>query len=103
MLTIVAVIAVFMAVAVFFASVRHAVCLRLLLAGSAVVSAFGGYALIVAPSDYLMPYQQIFPRVFHPWAVGGWSVLAFVFFVSLSSGLLARCLVNGCRRWREGR
>lgn len=103
MLSVLVIFALFLAAVVFFAAVRHAVCLRLLLGGSAVVSAFGGYALLVAPGDYLMSCQQVFPRVFHPWAVGGWSLLAFVFFVSLSSGLLARCLVNGCRWWREGR
>jgi len=103
MMPIIAIFAVFMAVAVYFAAVRHAICLRGLLVVSAAVAAFGAYALLVAPSDFLMPWQEVSPTLFHPWTVGGCGVVAFVCFVSLSSGLLARCVAHGVRSRREGR
>lgn len=96
--------ALLMAVAVFFASERHAICLRRLLLGAGVVSLFGFYVLTAAPRDYLMrlgayPWAE---KALHPWVVGLWSSLAFVVFCGLSSGLLARCLVNVCQRRRQG-
>ena len=102
MLQSAAIFALLMAAGVYFASAKHAICLRRLLLGTAVVCLFGGSVLFFAPRDYLIQNPWAAP-VFHPWAVGLWCSLAFVGFCSLSSGLLARCVVDGFRRKRRGR
>jgi hypothetical protein len=104
MLWSIVILILLMAVAVFFASDRHAICLRRLLMGSALVSLFGLYVLLGAPKDYLTRLTE-YPwaeKALHPWVVGGWSGIAIVAFCCLSLGLFARFLVNGCRRRRQG-
>jgi len=102
MLTSLAIFALLAGVGVFFASAKHAVCLRWLLLGSVIVCVVGGYVLKFAPRDYLIRYRWAEP-VFHPWRMALWLFPALMACCSLSSGLFMRCLVNGFRRWRQRR
>jgi hypothetical protein len=101
MISTIAIFALLAAAAVYFASVRHKICLGGLLLGSAVVVLVCAYLLFVAPDD-LTRYQQVYPTVFHPWFVGMCLSLGIVAFSSLSLGLFGRCLVTGRQRWRRG-
>ena len=103
MIAVIVIITLCAAAAVYFASVQHGICLRGLLVGSAVVALISAYLLFLAPGDTLLRYQQVYPRVFHPWSIGAGLFLAMVAFLSISLGLLARCLVSGRRGWWRGK